>query len=90
MTKAELINAIAIQTGYDKTSIGNIVESAMDNIKKSVSSGENVYLRGFGSFTTKVRAKKIARNILKNTSIEVPEHRIPSFKPAAEFKEQVR
>ncbi len=90
MTKAELINAIAIQTGYDKTSIGNIVESAMDNIKKSVSSGENVYLRGFGSFTTKVRAKKIARNILKNTSIEVPEHRIPSFKPAAEFKGQVR
>ncbi len=90
MTKAELINAIAIQTGYDKTSIGNIVESAMDNIKKSVSNGDNVYLRGFGSFTTKVRAKKIARDILKNTSIEVPEHRIPSFKPAAEFKGQVR
>ncbi len=89
MTKAELVNAIAIETGYDKTSILTIVESAMGNIKKSVAEGENIYLRGFGTFGTKVRAKKIARNILKNTSLEVPEHRIPSFKPAAEFKEQV-
>ncbi len=89
MTKAELVNAIAIETGYDKTSIMTIVESAMTNIKKSVAEGDNIYLRGFGTFGTKVRAKKIARNILKNTSIEVPEHRIPSFKPASEFKEQV-
>jgi len=89
MTKAELVNAIAIETGYDKTSILTIVESAMGNIKKSVAEGENIYLRGFGTFGTKVRARKIARNILQNTSLEVPEHRIPSFKPAAEFKEQV-
>lgn len=90
MTKLELINTISIQTGYDKTTIGNIVESLMDSIKKSVAEGENVYLRGFGSFTTKVRAKKIARNISKNTSIEVPEHKIPAFKPANSFAEQVR
>ena len=90
MTKAELINEIAITTGYDKTSIGIIVESMMSHVKKSVASGENVYLRGFGSFITKVRAAKVARNISKNTSIQVPEHRIPAFKPAAEFMEDVR
>lgn len=86
MTKAELVNAIAIQTGYDKTSILNIVEAAMETVKKSVANGENVYLRGFGSFITKTRAKKLARNISKNTTIEVPEHNIPAFKPSNEFK----
>ncbi len=89
MTKAELITNIAIQTGYDKTSIGVVVESVMENIKKAVASGDNVYLRGFGSFTTKTRAKKIARNISKNTSIEVPEHKIPAFKASNEFKKQL-
>lgn len=90
MTKAELINEIAIATGYDKTSISIIVESMMRNVKKSVASGENVYLRGFGSFITKVRAAKVARNISKSISIQVPEHRIPAFKPAAEFMAEVR
>ena len=90
MTKAELINEIAIATGYDKTSISIIVESMMESVKKNVAKGENVYLRGFGSFVTKVRAAKVARNISKNTSIHVPEHKIPAFKPAAEFMEDVR
>ena len=90
MTKAELVNAVAISTGYDKTTIMNIVESAMENIKKSVANGENVYLRGFGSFITKTRAKKIARNISKNTSVVVPEHKIPAFKPSREYAEQVK
>lgn len=90
MTKLELINTISIQTGYDKTTISNIVESMMSSIKKTVAEGDSVYLRGFGSFSTKTRAKKIARDISKNTSIEVPEHKIPSFKPAANFAEQVR
>ena len=90
MTKAELITNIAIQTGYDKTSISTVIESAMDNIKKAVADGDNVYLRGFGSFTTKTRAKKIARNISKNTSIEVPEHKIPAFKPAKVFVAEVK
>ena len=90
MTKAELINEIAISTGYDKTTIGVIVESLMGHVKKSVSEGENVYLRGFGSFITKTRKAKVARNISASTSIPVPEHQIAAFKPAAEFAAQVR
>lgn len=85
MTKAELVNAIAIQTGYDKTTIANIVESTMYCIKRSVSEGEFVFLRGFGTFGTKVRKAKIARNICAKTSIAVPEHKIPSFKPSKEY-----
>ena len=90
MTKAELVNEIAIATGYDKTSIGMIVESYMDIIKKNVSNGENVYLRGFGSFISKTRKAKIARNISRSTSIRVPEHQIAAFKPAAEFAKAMR
>ena len=90
MTKADLINEIAISTGYDKTTIGIIVESMMENVKKTVASGENVYLRGFGSFITKVRAAKVARNIKAKTSVQVPEHKVPAFKPAAEFMKDVR
>jgi DNA-binding protein HU-beta len=90
MTKADLINDIAISTGYDKTTIGVIVESMMDIVKKNVVAGENVYLRGFGSFVTKTRAAKVARNITKKTSVAVPEHKVPFFKAAAEFKSDVR
>ena len=67
MTKAELVNQIAMETGYDKATILGIVECAMECVKKNVAAGENVYLRGFGSFITKVRAEKVARNIKKNT-----------------------
>lgn len=90
MTKADLVNEIAISTGFDKTTIGIIVESMMESVKKNLAKGENVYLRGFGSFITKTRAAKVARNISKNTSIKVPEHRIASFKPAAELAADVR
>ncbi|MBO5619383.1 MAG: integration host factor subunit beta [Paludibacteraceae bacterium] len=90
MTKAELINEIAIATGFDKKTITIIVESYMDLVKKNVANGENVYLRGFGSFITKKRAAKIARNISKKTSIQIPEHNIPAFKPSAEFLAEVR
>ncbi len=85
MTKAELVNSIAIHTGYDRVTIMNIVETAMAEVKKNVVSGDNVYLRGFGSFITKTRAQKVARNISKQTSIVVPEHKIPAFKPSKEF-----
>jgi DNA-binding protein HU-beta len=85
MTKAELVNAIAIRTGYDRVTIMNIVETAMEEVKKNVINGENVYLRGFGSFITKVRKQKIARNITKKESIVVPEHKIPAFKASKEF-----
>ncbi len=90
MTKAELVNAIAISTGYDKTTISNIVEAGMAKIKETVTAGDSIYLRGFGSFTAKTRKAKIARNISKNISIEVPEHKIPYFKPADEFNNMVR
>ena len=85
MTKAELISAIAHESGYDKTTISNIIESAMELVKKNVAAGEYVYLRGFGSFITKTRAEKVARNITKNVSIVVPEHKIPAFKPSKEY-----
>lgn len=90
MTKAELINAIAIKTGYDKQTIGKVVETAMQSIKQSIAEGDNVYLRGFGTFTTKTRKEKVARNITKNVSIVVPEHKIPSFKPSSEFAKSVK
>ena len=90
MTKAELITEIAIKTGYDKKTIGHILESAMGNIKKTVANGENVYLRGFGTFATKTRAAKVARNILANTTVEVPEHKIPAFKASNELAKLVR
>ena len=85
MTKAELVNNIAIQTGLDRVTIMTVVEAAMENVKKSVIDGEDVFLRGFGSFITKTRAQKIARNITKQTSIVVPEHKIPAFKPSKSF-----
>ena len=90
MTKAELVNQVAMETGYDKATILGIVECAMECVNKNVAAGENVYLRGFGSFITKVRAEKVARNIKKNTSLVVPEHKIPAFKPGREFFAQVR
>ncbi|OAV72723.1 hypothetical protein Barb6_00866 [Bacteroidales bacterium Barb6] len=85
MTKADIVNEIAKSTGIDKSTVLTIVESFMDTIKNSLGGGKNVYLRGFGSFIVKKRAQKTARNISKNTSIIIPEHNIPSFKPAKTF-----
>ena len=85
MTKADIIREIAKSTGIDKSTVLASVESFMSVIKGSIAEGENVYLRGFGSFIVKTRAQKIARNISKNTSIIIPEHKIPSFKPARIF-----
>ena len=90
MTKAELINEMAITTGYDKKTISVVVESFMENVKSNLADGENVYLRGFGSFITKTRKAKVARNITQQTSLFVPEHKVPYFKPAKEFKIDVR
>ena len=86
MTKAEIINEIAKSTGVDKTTSMAVVEAFMNVIKESLHNDENVYLRGFGSFVVKKRAQKTARNISKNTAIVIPEHKIPSFKPAKSFK----
>ncbi|MDR1723216.1 MAG: integration host factor subunit beta [Tannerella sp.] len=89
MTKAELISLISKSTGLDKTEVATVVTTYVATIKKSLEEGENVYLRGFGSFIVKKRAEKKARNISKNTTITIPEHSIPAFKPARTFLDAV-
>ena len=89
MTKAEIVTEIARTTGIDKSNVLEIVEKFMVVVKDSLAHGDNVYLRGFGSFITKERAEKTARNISKNTTIIIPAHKIPFFKPADAFKEEV-
>lgn len=90
MTKAEIVNEISKSTGLDKTQVLTTVEKFMQVVKESLSEGENVYLRGFGSFIVKVRQQKTARNISKNTTIVIPEHKIPAFKPSKVFMEEVK
>ena len=90
MTKADIVTEIAKQTGVEKVQIQAIVESFMDEIKDSLGRGENVYLRGFGSFIVKTRAEKVARNISKNTTITIPAHNIPAFKPAKSFAAKIK
>lgn len=85
MTKAELANIIALKTGIDRKDVMAIVESLMAEVKNSLEREEPVYLRGFGSFILKHRAEKTARNISRNTTLIVPAHNIPAFKPAKEF-----
>ncbi len=90
MTKAEVISKISDQTGIDKADVQVTVEALFSVIKNSMSDGENIYVRGFGSFINKKRAKKIARNISKNTAIVIDEHYVPSFKPSKVFIEKVK
>nr|WP_256471392.1 HU family DNA-binding protein [Solitalea agri] len=90
MTKAEVIAEIAQKTGIEKVDVAECVEAFFKVIKNSMIEGDNVYVRGFGSFVIKKRAEKTARNISKNTAIIIPEHFIPSFKPAKVFVEKVK
>lgn len=90
MRKADLVAAIAEKTGVAKVDVLVTLESFFKEVKTSLASGENVYIRGFGSFIIKRRAKKIGRHIKKNVAIEIPEHYIPAFKPAKVFVEQVK
>lgn len=90
MTKAEVITEIADKTGIDKADIAQAVESFITVVKNSMADGENIYIRGFGSFVNKKRAKKVARNISKNTAMVIDEHFVPSFKPAKDFVEQIK
>jgi DNA-binding protein HU-beta len=90
MTKADIVASIAEETGVERNEVQKVVESFMTSIKSSLSNGENVYLRGFGSFIVKERAEKTGRNISKNTTIIIPAHNIPSFKPAKTFVEEVK
>ncbi|WP_308502220.1 HU family DNA-binding protein [uncultured Alistipes sp.] len=90
MTKADIVSEIAKSTGVEKVQVQAIVEAFMESIKMSLTEKNNVYLRGFGSFIVKKRAKKVARNISKNTTITIPEHNIPAFKPAKSFAAKVK
>ena len=90
MTKADIVNEIAKNTGIDKVTVLTTVEAFMETVKDSLSKNENVYLRGFGSYVIKQRAEKTARNISKNTTIIIPAHNIPSFKPAKTFVSLVK
>lgn len=85
MTKAEIVNDVAKATGLEKVEVQTVVEAFMDSVKGALSKGEPVYLRGFGSFIIKHRARKAARNITKKTTMVIPEHDIPAFKPAKVF-----
>ena len=90
MTKAEVINEIAEKTGIDKADVSATVEAFFSVVKSTMSEGENIYVRGFGSFVNKKRARKVARNISKNTAIIIDEHYIPSFKPSKVFVEKIK
>ena len=89
MTKAEIVIEISKTTGINKTPVLSVVEQFMTVVKDSLANGDNVYLRGFGSFIVKQRAEKTARNISKNTTLIIPARNIPAFKPSAEFKNEV-
>lgn len=90
MTKADVVSEIAEQTGIEKIAVQTTVEAFMNSIKKSLEKGENVYLRGFGSFIIKERAEKTGRNISRNTTIIIPAHNVPAFKPARTFVDKVK
>ena len=90
MTKADIVKNISDQTGMDKTDVQMIAEKFMDEIKSSLQNNNNVYLRGFGSFIIKTRAKKTGRNISQNTAVIIPAHNIPAFKPSKTFVKSVK
>lgn len=90
MTKAELVAEISEETGVERVMVLATVEAFMEKVKDSLSKGENVYLRGFGSFIVKKRAEKTGRNISKNTTIIIPAHNIPAFKPSKTFVSKVK
>jgi len=90
VTKADIINEIADQTGIDKADVQEAIEAFFSVIKNSMAEGENIYIRGFGSFINKKRARKVARNISKNTAIVIDEHFVPSFKPSKVFAEKIK
>lgn len=90
MTKAEVISEIADKTGIEKADVQATVEAFFKVVKDSMTNGNNIYVRGFGSFINKKRAKKVARNISKNTSIIIDEHFVPSFKPSKSFVSKIK
>lgn len=90
MRKADVVQSIAEKTGIPKVDILVVLEAFFKEVKSTLTEGEAVYVRGFGSFILKKRAAKIGRNIKKNVAVEIPEHFIPAFKPAKEFMVAVK
>lgn len=90
MTKADIVSEIAKNTGIEKVEVQRVVEAFMESVKTSLINHNDVFLRGFGSFIIKERAQKVARNILKGTTITIPAHNIPAFKPAKSFVAKVK
>ena len=90
MTKAEIVSNISSELGIDSADVQSTVENFMKEVKTSLEKGENVYLRGFGSFIIKTRAEKTGRNISKNVAIKIPAHNIPAFKPAKMFVQGIK
>ncbi len=90
MRKADLINQISLKTGIPKVDVLVTLENLFKTIKLTLADGENIYIRGFGSFITKKRASKIGRNIRKNIAVNIPETRIPAFKPSKEFVQEIK
>jgi DNA-binding protein HU-beta len=90
MTKADIVSEITAKTGFDRNSIQTVVEAFMGSVKNALAKNENVYIRGFGSFIVKERAKKTARNIAKKTTIIIPAHKVPAFKPCKAFVNAVK
>jgi len=90
MTKADIVSEVSKSTGIEKNTVQKTVEAFMESVKGSLAKNQNVYLRGFGSFIVKERAQKTARNISKNTTIIIPAHNVPAFKPAKTFVGKVK
>ena len=90
MTKAEIVKEVSKNTGIEATTVMAVVEGFMETVKGSLAKENNVYLRGFGTFAVQTRAAKTARNITKNTTLVIPEHKVPTFKPCPEFKNLVK
>lgn len=90
MTKAEIVKEVSKSTGIENATVSAVVEGFMSTIKDSLAKDNNVYLRGFGTFAVQTRAQKTARNITKNTTVIIPEHKVPTFKPCSDFKNMVK
>ena len=90
MTKADIVKEVSKSTGIEAATVAAVVEGFMGAVKGSLAKGENVYLRGFGTFAVKTRAQKAARNITANTTVIIPETKIPAFKPCDDFKNMVK
>jgi DNA-binding protein HU-beta len=90
MTKQDVVNEISKKTGVERNAVEKTVEAIMETVRVSMAKNQNIYLRGFGTFVVKKRAKKTARNISKNTTMIVPEHYVPTFKPSKEFIDKIK